>query len=83
MTCAKNDFVVEMLLADGRPYYTVLADRWECPSCKRAIITGFARAPWAMAPLTGIHRSRHREADYARQPPENQFHFAGDFPREE
>jgi hypothetical protein len=71
MTIAKNDAVAEMLLADGRAYYTIFADRWECPACKNAILTGFAKFPIA----------EHYEG--TRESSANQYHFAADFPREE
>jgi hypothetical protein len=43
MSVEKNDVMVEMMMADGQPYYKIAADLYECASCGRSVLTGFAR----------------------------------------
>ena len=44
MTVLKNG-VVAQADADGMPYYKVRGDRFECPICKRTVLSGFAFHP--------------------------------------
>jgi hypothetical protein len=47
MRVQQNSVIVEELLEDGAPYKLWDADRWECPECGQAVITGFGRVPIA------------------------------------
>lgn len=42
-----NGVVVEVCMAHGVTYYKIEADRWQCPWCKRKVVTGFAHIPVA------------------------------------
>ena len=68
MTVSKSGTRVEMVMADGKPYYQIAADVYRCPSCGTEIITAFARGPIA----------EHYQPGYRPLEAENQHHFAGD-----
>jgi len=63
---AKNGVIVEMLMADGSPYYKAVGDRWQCPSCKISIVTG-------LAPI-----AEHWEPSYDNHKADVHAHFAGE-----
>ena len=43
----RNSVVVQERTADGRPSKLWSADRWKCPVCDYAIVSGFAHEPLA------------------------------------
>jgi hypothetical protein len=44
----KKNGVVLQALNEGKPYYKVMADEWECPSCGNSVYIGFGQEPIAV-----------------------------------
>jgi DNA-directed RNA polymerase subunit RPC12/RpoP len=48
----KNEVVIHMLTGEGSYCYSVMSDKWACPSCGHEVLIGFALQPFVRSSQT-------------------------------